>query len=69
MTFNPLTTARDRAFQIAATGECKNWPEIAWQLVSEGYGGGAVIAVGSDQLTRDALSEALVRALGPHAAA
>ena len=68
MSFNPLTSARDRAFQLAKTGDQKNWPEIAWQLVREGYSSGAVMALGGDVSARAALDEALLQALGPHAA-
>jgi hypothetical protein len=68
MSFDPLTSARDRAFQLAQTGDCRNWPEIAWQLVSEGYSSGAVIALGADSAARAALADVLLETLGHDAA-
>lgn len=65
MTFNPLTSARDRALQLAKTGGYKNWPEIAGQLVREGYGSVSVRALGGDVSARAVIDEVVLQTIDP----
>jgi len=68
MMYTPLTSARDRAFQLAKSGEHRSWPEIAWQLVREGYSSASVIALGGDAAARAELDNVLLQTLGPQGA-
>jgi hypothetical protein len=45
----PETSARDRAYELAATGEYLLWPPIAAVLASEGFGTAAIKKIGKDR--------------------
>ncbi|GAM99858.1 hypothetical protein U91I_03513 [alpha proteobacterium U9-1i] len=46
--FNPLASARERAFLLANNGEHPSWPLIAKALAHEGFGAVAIKQIGKD---------------------
>jgi hypothetical protein len=61
MAVDPLVSARDRAFQLARTGEHSSWAEIAAVLQRDGYGGYVVQGIGADQRARAELEAIILR--------
>jgi hypothetical protein len=62
MAVDPLVSTRDRAFQLARTGEHSSWAEIAGALEREGYGGYVVQGIGADQRAKAELEAIILRA-------
>lgn len=48
----PETSARERACELAATGDYLLWPPIAAVLASEGFGAAAIKKIGNDRATQ-----------------
>jgi hypothetical protein len=62
MAADPIISARDRAFQLARTGEHSNWAEIAAALVHEAYAELVVQGIGADQRAKADLDAIILRA-------
>jgi hypothetical protein len=45
---NPLTSAHDRAFALASSGNYLLWPNVAHALASEGFRAAAIKQIGKD---------------------
>ena len=51
---DPFASARQRAYELAATGDYLLWPNIAQVLASEGFSVGAIKQIGKDVPAQDA---------------
>lgn len=49
---DPLVSARDRAYVLAASGDYLLWPPIAAVLASEGFSQSAIKKIGRDRATQ-----------------
>jgi hypothetical protein len=62
MAADPIISARDRAFQLARTGEHPSWADIAAALVGEAYAELVVQGIGADQRARAEVVAIILRA-------
>jgi hypothetical protein len=57
-------SARDRAFELAKTGEHASWPSIVAALTKEGYRASTIIAIGSDLTARAHIADLILASRG-----
>jgi hypothetical protein len=59
---NPLTSAHDRAFALASSGNYLLWPNVAHALASEGFRAAAIKQIGKDSAVQREITERILAA-------